>query len=261
MFELDLPTIVFQIINFLLLAVVLGKLLFNPTVRVVKERTQQVEGMLAEAEKKREEAERLREVFTKRLGEAEKEAERIIRQARERMNLERREVLERAQRQAEELLRRAREEMEEERRRVVERFREEMADVIIELSAEVVRSAITEGVHHDLVASLCSDLWHLSESEVDTYRRAMAREAPTAFVTTPLPLSEEERAMIADTLSSLVDRRVALEVTEDPSLIAGLKVKIADTVFDNSLRRQLTTIREKLDQELKSTAFPEFSES
>jgi len=67
--------------------------------------------------------------------------------------------------------------------------------------------------------------------------------------------------MIADTLSSLVDRRVALEVTEDPSLIAGLKVKIADTVFDNSLRRQLTTIREKLDQELKSAAFPEFSES
>jgi F-type H+-transporting ATPase subunit b len=255
MFELDLPTIVFQIINFLLLAVVLGKFLFNPTVRMIKERERQVEGMLADAERKRAEAERLRDVLAGRIGDAEKEAEKMIRQARERMEEERREILGRAQREAEELLRQAREDMEEERKKAIENFREEIADTIIELSAEVVRSVVTERVHHDLITALCGDLWRLSE--ISTYRRAMAREAPTVFVTTPIPLSEEERGMLADTFSAVVDRRVTLEVTEDPSLIAGLKVRIADTIFDNSLRRQLTSIRERLGQELKPTTFPQ----
>jgi vacuolar-type H+-ATPase subunit E/Vma4 len=173
------------------------------------------------------------------------------------MEEERREILGRAQREAEELLRQAREEMEEERKKAIENFREEMADTIIELSAEVVRSVVTERVHHDLITALCGDLWRLSESEIATYRRAMARETPTVFVTTPIPLSEEERGMLADTFSAVVDRRVTLEVTEDPSLIAGLKVRIADTIFDNSLRRQLTSIRERLGQELKPTTFPQ----
>jgi F0F1-type ATP synthase membrane subunit b/b' len=213
--------------------------------------------MLADAERKRAEAERLRDVLAGRIGDAEKEAEKMIRQARERIEEERREILGRAQREAEELLRQAREDMEEERKKAIEKFREEIADTIIELSAEVVRSVVTERVHHDLITALCGDLWRLSESEISTYRRAMAREAPTVFVTTPIPLSEEERGMLADTFSAVVDRRVTLEVTEDPSLIAGLKVRIADTIFDNSLRRQLTSIRERLGQELKPTTFPQ----
>jgi hypothetical protein len=115
-----------------------------------------------------------------------------------------------------------------------------------------VRSAITERVHHDLVSALCSELWHLSEREIVAYRKAMVGKAATAFVTTPFPLSEDERGMIADTLSALVDRRIELEVKDDPSLIAGIKVKIADKIIDNSLRRQLVSIREKLSQELES---------
>jgi len=254
MLEIDLFTLIFQAVNFLVMAAILGRFLFRPTLRMIRERERRIESLLTEAEKKQREADRLREILTKRFQEVDKEIEGMIRRHREKMERERKEVLARARREAETLIRDARNEFEEEKKKAIERFREEMADTVIELSSQVVRSVVTERVHHDLIVSFCAELWHLSEEEIAAYRRAMADKAAVAFVTTPLPFSEEERTLITDTFSALVDRKVNLEVKEDPSLIAGIRVKIADTIIDNTLKAQLMGIRKELGRRLKERA-------
>jgi len=58
----------------------LGKFLLNPTVRLIKERARKINDLFAEAERNRKDAEKLREFLERKLGEAERKAEEIIRE-------------------------------------------------------------------------------------------------------------------------------------------------------------------------------------
>jgi len=78
----------------------------------------------------------------------------------------------------------------------------------------------------------------------------MAGRMPTAFVTTPVALTAEQTRNLTDTVSSLADRRVELQVSVDPSLIAGIQVRLGDRLLDNSTRNQLQRVRTRVSQEL-----------
>jgi len=57
MLDIDLTTILAQIINFLVTAVALYFLLFKPTIKRIEERSQEKEQMLLNAKEKEKEAE------------------------------------------------------------------------------------------------------------------------------------------------------------------------------------------------------------
>ena len=78
----------------------------------------------------------------------------------------------------------------------------------------------------------------------------MVGRVSTAFVTTPVSLTAEQTKTLADTLSSLIDRRVELQMQTDPSLVAGIQVRLADKLIDNSVRQQLNRIRERVRRDL-----------
>ena len=90
------------------------------------------------------------------------------------------------------------------------------------------------------------------QEDVEEYRRLMAGRVPIAFVTTPVALTPEQTKTLADTLSSLIDRRVELQVSIDTDLIVGIQVRLADKLIDNSLRQQLDHIRTRAREDLIS---------
>jgi F-type H+-transporting ATPase subunit delta len=67
-----------------------------------------------------------------------------------------------------------------------------------------------------------------------------------ARVKSARPLSAEQQARIARALSARAGRAVELEVEVDPALVGGLVAQIGDTVYDGSLRTQLTQLRSTL---------------
>ena len=79
-------------------------------------------------------------------------------------------------------------------------------------------------------------------------REAAAGVVP-ATLTTAAPLSPEleRRAMTA--LERLTGRKVRLETKVDPLLVGGAMTQIGSTVYDGSLRTQLTRLRRRMTQE------------
>ncbi len=65
-------------------------------------------------------------------------------------------------------------------------------------------------------------------------------------VTTAVPLTKSEEAALAKKLSATTGKTAQLSVTIDPKIIAGLLVRIGDTVIDGSVQGQLEALREKL---------------
>jgi F-type H+-transporting ATPase subunit delta len=67
-----------------------------------------------------------------------------------------------------------------------------------------------------------------------------------ADVTSAAPLSPEQTAALADSLSKVTGKKVDLSVTVDPALLGGVVATIGSTVYDGSVRTQLARMRRQL---------------
>lgn len=70
-----------------------------------------------------------------------------------------------------------------------------------------------------------------------------------ALLTSPRPVSAALEARIKGALEKRTGKQVILQKQEDPSLLAGVVVKIGDVVYDGSARAALATIRDELLQQ------------
>jgi F-type H+-transporting ATPase subunit delta len=68
----------------------------------------------------------------------------------------------------------------------------------------------------------------------------------SARVTAAEPLSADEVKKLADRLSGITGKLVNVESQTDPDLLGGIVVEVASTVFDGSIRTQLSEIRRRL---------------
>jgi F-type H+-transporting ATPase subunit delta len=67
-------------------------------------------------------------------------------------------------------------------------------------------------------------------------------------VTSAVPLNDEQRRAVEQRLSELLATQAVLDLVVDPSLLGGLKVRVGDTVYDNSLRSRLNQLSHQLRQ-------------
>lgn len=67
-----------------------------------------------------------------------------------------------------------------------------------------------------------------------------------ARVTTAAPMSEHDLSALRAGLAAVTKRTVTLNVQTDPELLGGLVVQIGSTIYDGSVRRQLSEMRRRL---------------
>lgn len=75
---------------------------------------------------------------------------------------------------------------------------------------------------------------------------AARRERQVAYVTSAVPLTEQEEARLGTRLSEMYGRGVSLKITVDPRVIGGLSVQVGSDLYDGTVRRRLTEVRSAL---------------
>lgn len=256
MLNLDWATIVFEILNFLLLTVLLYRFLFQPVMRNVRERAAEKERLAREMAQDRQAAARARAELEERLARADEEAAAIITRAQQQAEVERTELLQEAYAEAERILARAHTDAHRLQQQAMADFHDELLDAILDISGQVIHRTAPPELHHALVQQLNNRIWELGRSEiqrVETIRRSLGERAPTAFVTTAQPLSPELQGLLVRTFSALADHSVHLELRTDPALAVGLRVRLGDMVVDNSIGGQLAELRQDVAQALRDS--------
>jgi F-type H+-transporting ATPase subunit b len=254
MLNLDIWTIAFQIINFLALVAALYYLLFRPVMRNVKERAAEKEQLARESAQERQEAARLHAELETRLAHADEGTAAIIATARERAEAERKALLQETQAEVERILVEAHADAHRLRQQAVDESHDNLLDAILEISGWAISRTAPPEAHDALVQQLSDRIWELGRSEmerVETFRRSLGDRTPTAYVTTARPLSPEQQGLLARTFTALADRHVNLELKTDPSLAAGIQVRLGDTLVDHSIGGQLAELRETVSMALK----------
>mgnify|MGYP000993235477 FL=1 len=250
MLEFDLATLAFQIVNFLVLLAILYYFLFRPLRGRLNERSQALADSLQNARDQQAEAARLRDEYERRIHGLREEADEIVAQARQEAADRGAELMEETRRRIDRLTVDMRTDLMRQRDEVVAQNYEGMLDAIVDLSANVVQSVTTRRTHDDLVQNFCASIYRLPQEEVNEYRRAIEGRYPVAVVTTPVALTADQTKTVSDTLSSLIDRQVELQVRVAPELVAGIQVRLANRLLDNTVRQQLNRIRDRVREDL-----------
>jgi F-type H+-transporting ATPase subunit delta len=79
-------------------------------------------------------------------------------------------------------------------------------------------------------------------------RLSEARGEVSAEVVSAQPLSAEQQARLADTLSAQAGKAVRLQTRVDPSLIGGLVVRLGSRMIDTSIRAKLGQLQNMMKE-------------
>lgn len=89
---------------------------------------------------------------------------------------------------------------------------------------------------------------HRLRETLEVYRDVVRQDIrqSTAKVAYAGTITETAKADLLKKLETEKGRKLTLEMAEDPSLIAGIKVTVGDSVFEHSIRQMLTQIAPNL---------------
>jgi F-type H+-transporting ATPase subunit b len=158
-------------IAFLILLVLMYRTVFPQVNKVYKERRDNIEGRLEQAEKERDEADQLLQKYRERLEAAEGKAQEILEQARADAERVRRELLAKADEDAERRLGRAREVIRSERDQAIRQLRGEVGTLAVELATRVVGDSLDRDRQLRLVDQYIDQLGDQTQAGALTGRR------------------------------------------------------------------------------------------
>ena len=144
-------TMIFQLINLLILMVAFKKYLFKPVMAVLEKRRAEIEGHYEEAEKAESAAKTMKASYEQKMSGAREEADRVIRTATESANAMSKSIVSDAREQASQLKRRAETEIEMERRRAFDEVKGELSGIALDIAQQVIDREVKEKDHEAFI--------------------------------------------------------------------------------------------------------------
>jgi F-type H+-transporting ATPase subunit b len=150
--DIQLPQIIFQLINF---SVVLGGLiylLYKPVQKILDERATKVAASLDEVEKIEAEKEKIQALKAKTKREAEKEAAKILEEAKKTAAQKRDELVTKTKKSLQQEMKKAEAAWKEEKQQLIADSKKEMVTAVIEVSKLVIGKKLDKKTDQKLIA-------------------------------------------------------------------------------------------------------------
>ena len=140
-------------VNVLILFAILTYLLFDPVRKVLNDRRERIAAELQDAASKEEKANAMKAEYEFKHKDINKEADRILEDARKKAKIKEEEILSNAREEAERITDRANKQIEMEKKKAMDDMKQEM----VGLAAIIAQKAITSSMNVDVQASLVDE--------------------------------------------------------------------------------------------------------
>lgn len=153
----SLPTLVAQIVNFVVLFGLLYLVAYRPVLRMLDERSRRVKESMEQAESIKEQVARTAEETKQRIEAASKEGQEVIARAVRAGEEVRQQAQQTARQEAEVLLARARLEIHRERDEAIDGLRREFADLTVLAAEKVIARSLDKETHRQLIEKVLTE--------------------------------------------------------------------------------------------------------
>ena len=129
---------IWTIVTFLVLLALLGKFAWRPLLEALESRQERIRKSLEDADRARQELERLQQESAKMMQQARIEAESIVAQTRTDAERLREELKQKAKEEADNILRNAQQQIQLQTRQAIQQIRHEVADIAVSLASKLL---------------------------------------------------------------------------------------------------------------------------
>lgn len=230
-------TFLFEVLNFLVLAFVLHRILYRPLRAAIDKRKAENERARTEAATARKEADAAKEQLAARLAEADKERQQLLRNAAEQAEHEKARRLEEAEAAAEVVREQARHDAEQLRRDTIASLEGEVGTLAIALAERLLVQACDRSLNGQLVRHLEETIRAVIGEERDRVRRDTGGGG--AVVESAAALDDSVCKGLTAAVRDLLGYpgEVAFEVK--PALVGGALLRAGGHVWDATVAAQM----------------------
>jgi F-type H+-transporting ATPase subunit b len=239
-------TFLFEILNFLVLAFVLHRLLYRPLRSAVEERKAANEKARLEAEAARKEAETTRAELATKLMELDRERTDVLRKAAEQAEAEKARQLAEADATARSTREQARRDAEQLRTDTLSGLEGEVGQLAVTLAERLLAQSCDARLTDQLAHHLADALRRVTEEE----RNRVRQDAGTgeAVVESAAPLDDARRVQLAAAISELLGRACEVKFEVKGALVGGALVRAGGHVWDATIAAQLEAARAAVNE-------------
>jgi len=154
---ISLPTLLTQVVTFIILLVVLRFVAYKPIMRMLDERSRRIKESMDQAESIKEQSARTQEEVKKQLEGASREGQERIARALKAGEEVKQKAQEDAKKEAETLVNRARAEIQRERDDAITEVRREFADLTVLAAGKVIEKTMDKEKHRELIEKVLEE--------------------------------------------------------------------------------------------------------
>lgn len=250
--QFDLVTFIFELINFVVLAWLLQRVVYKPLAAAIRERREEIQQTRAKAEEQLAAVDARAAALAVRDRELDLLRETIFAEATAAASAERAKLLGEAREDAAAERQRAQATLAAEREAALGWVREVTVDRGVEVAGRMLLELVPDAAHEALFERLLATLAsrsELAEGAADGDEGDVHADAAFARMATP-----EEAKRLRTVLETALGAPVRLAVTEDEGLGAGVTVRVRDRVYDASVAGQLELLRDDARLQLAKEA-------
>lgn len=259
MLDLDLSTIIWEIVNFLVLTVVLYYLVFKPMTKRAEERAKEKAATRAALQANNEAAALRLAELEERLLNLDEEIEQITDEAYKNSQIQQRDLLLATQEEANQIMLNAVSEARKEQEVDIKRSQSGLVETVISIANDALQEVTPSKTHEELVNEMSSTIWNMGKTDmrmVQNIRDSLVDRIPKVEISVPHELTTEQHMKLLNTFNALADKEVELEINIQPALVGGIKARIGDIVLDNTIGTHLNSLRDEINQKLETLAAP-----
>jgi len=251
------PTIIAQVVNFLILVYLLRRFLYGRIVKAMDERQQKIAARLHDAQQKNDEAEQEAQSYQQKTQELDAQREEMLAQAKQEADAHRKELLDKA-----------RQEVDASQAKWQQAIARDKAAFLQDLRAQVARQtfavarrALSDLADADLEERVV-DIFVRKLGEMDdAERKAIAEHSEEAddedrriAVRSAFGLPEEGRERIEKAIRKHIGKDVEVVFETSPDLVCGIELRAQGRKIAWTAADYLASLEEKLSAELEQAA-------
>ncbi len=241
--KFDIWTFTFQIVNFVVLLFILKRLLYKPIREILRKRRELVEKIIEDAEKTKKEALELKAEHSREMDKLGELKARIVEEMNVEVLKEKKRLIGEAEKEAASRIEKGKALLEMEKTGFENELKEKAIEIVSAFSTGVLRDIADEELHRGIWRKFLAGLGGIAG---DLVAKGLKDEMVALEVATAYPLTEEELETLRTDMGKYLSKEVRVSCTVDRTLLAGVKIKLHDMVYDSSLSGQIGVFLMKL---------------
>ena len=224
---IDWFTVIAQIANFLILVWLMKRFLYKPVLQAIDQREEGIAGQIAAAENEKLEAKKLRELFTEKNDDFDRQFSERMAAAATEIEAKRQQWLAEARTAAETLAEQRKALLKKDAQDFEEDFHRQTRETVISILKKILQDLAGTNFEERIAAVMLERLALPETAESWQMQLSDDTHGPV-LVTSSFPLSATHKEQFGLAIRAILPAAVQISFDQDPALICGIEIRFSD---------------------------------